>query len=91
MDEKIKEGFEKFCAELTDEQKEKLQKCKSLDELMELLGKEGIEIPDELLTGVAGGTVSADSLDSIERTLRSSGLSAETIGYLMWRWRSSQA
>ena len=89
MDEKTKEKFDKFCAELTDEQKEKLQKCNSLDQFVELLGKEGIEIPDELLDGVAGGTVSAESLESIERTLRKSGLSGETIGYLMWRWRNS--
>ena len=87
MDEKTKEKFDKFGAELTDEQKEKLQKCNSLDEFVEFLGKEGIEIPDELLDSVAGGVVAPESLESIERTLRRSDLSEETIGYLMWRWR----
>ena len=89
MDEKTKEKFDKFCAELTDEQKEKLQNCNSLDEFLGCLGKEGIEIPDELLDGVAGGAVAPESLASIERTLRRTDLSEETIGYLMWRWRNN--
>ena len=38
-----------------DEKKEKAQESNSLDELMELCNKEGIEIPDELLDSVAGG------------------------------------
>ena len=42
---------------LTDEQKEKARECKSLDELIEFAGKEGIELPDEMLDSVAGGYI----------------------------------
>ena len=55
MDEKTEKVIEKFFANLTDEQKEKAKECKTLDELMDFAGKEGIELPDELLDGVAGG------------------------------------
>ncbi len=40
---------------LTDEQKAKAKTCKTTDELTELAGKEGIELPDEALDQVAGG------------------------------------
>ncbi|MBQ9458626.1 MAG: hypothetical protein IJU66_01675 [Oscillospiraceae bacterium] len=40
---------------LTDEQREKAKECKSMDELMRLAGKLGVELPDEMLEGVAGG------------------------------------
>ncbi len=40
---------------LTDEQKEKAKACKTTDELMLLAGKEGIELPDEVLDQVSGG------------------------------------
>ena len=40
---------------LTDEQKEKAKACRTMDELAELAGKEGIELPDEVLATVAGG------------------------------------
>ena len=36
----------------------KAKESKSLDQLMELCNKEGIELPDELLDGVAGGVLS---------------------------------
>ena len=55
MDEKMKKELEKFFANLTDEQKEKVKECKTMEELMDFAGKEGLELPDELLDGVAGG------------------------------------
>ena len=47
--------MERFCNNLTDEQKEKAKQCKNMGELMELAGKEGMELPDEALDAVAGG------------------------------------
>lgn len=40
---------------LTDEQKEKAKACTSFEELVECAGEEGIELPLEMLDGVAGG------------------------------------
>ena len=51
MNEKMKAFYDS----LTDEQKEKAKACKTVDELNELAGKEGIELPDEILDSVAGG------------------------------------
>jgi len=42
---------------LTDEQKEKVKGCKTLDEFLALAGKEGVELPDELLDAASGGIV----------------------------------
>lgn len=41
--------------DLTEEQRAKARKCSSVDELLELADKEGIELTDEQLDGVAGG------------------------------------
>ena len=40
---------------LTEEQIEKVQKCKNLDEIMDLAKSEGIELTDEQLSVVSGG------------------------------------
>ena len=40
---------------LTDEQKEKVRACKSLDEFTACLAEMGVELSDELLDEVAGG------------------------------------
>ena len=40
---------------LTDGQKEKAKQCKTMDELVAFAGKEGLELPDEMLDSVAGG------------------------------------
>ena len=40
---------------LNDEQKEKAKQCKTVDELMSLLGELDIALPDELLDAVSGG------------------------------------
>lgn len=54
---KLKEALNSVWDSLTDEQKEKAKACKTLDELTALAGKEGVELPDELLSAVAGGYV----------------------------------
>ena len=42
--------------ELTPEQLEKARACKSSDELVQLAKEEGVELNDEQLEGIAGGT-----------------------------------
>lgn len=41
--------------ELTDEQKEKMKACKTMEELLAFAKEENIELPDELLEAVSGG------------------------------------
>lgn len=48
---KIKE----FVGRLSDEQKKKALQCKNEEELLKFFGKEGIELPDDLLDSVSGG------------------------------------
>ena len=55
MDEKMNEIFKEIYASLSDEQKEKAKTCKTAEEWMAFAGKEGIELPDEVLENVAGG------------------------------------
>ena len=42
--------------QLTPEQLEKARACKSADELIELAKSEGVELTDEQLEGISGGT-----------------------------------
>lgn len=56
LDEKMKEALESIYEKMTDEQKEKAKACKTPDELMAFAGREGIELPDDLLENVAGGS-----------------------------------
>ena len=42
---------------LTEEQKAKAKECKTAEELVELAGREGIELPDELLDAASGGVI----------------------------------
>ena len=55
MDEKMKEALKSILEKLPDEQREKAKACNNVDELMKLLGKWDIELPDELVGQVAGG------------------------------------
>ena len=57
-----------------DEKKEKAQESNSLDELMELCNKEGIEISDELLDSVAGGILSHEEIEKLKEELRRRGI-----------------
>ena len=57
MDEKVKDSIKELYDKLTDEQKVKVETCKSQAELVAFLSEEDIAIPDELLSGVAGGFV----------------------------------
>ena len=45
-----------FYDNLTDEQKEKVKACKTADEFKAFVEKEGIELTDEMLDEVAGGS-----------------------------------
>ena len=56
MNETIKKALAGIYENLTDEQKEKAKKCKTMDEMMALAGEWGIELPDEMLDAVAGGS-----------------------------------
>ena len=56
MDDKLNAALKGIWESLTDEQKEKAKTCKSWDELTALAGKEGIELSDEVLDAIAGGS-----------------------------------
>ena len=55
--EKLNEMLKGLWDSLTDEQKAKAKECKTVEELVELAGKEMIELPDELLEAVSGGSL----------------------------------
>ena len=42
--------------DLTPEQREKVRACKNADELVELAKSEGVELTDDQLDSIAGGT-----------------------------------
>ena len=65
MEEKMEKSLQEFFEKLTDEQKEKAKECKTLEELMDFFGKEGIELPDELLDSVAGGLTKEEFLNFV--------------------------
>ena len=56
MDEKMNEIMKAIFDDITDEQKEKAKACKTMDELMTLAGEWGVEIPDEMLEAISGGS-----------------------------------
>ncbi len=55
LDPKLQAALKGVYDNLSDELKEKAKACKTMEELMVLAGKEGIELPDEALDAVAGG------------------------------------
>ena len=55
MSENLNEVLKGIYEHLTEEQKEKAKKCETIEELSTLAGKEGIELPDEVLDAVVGG------------------------------------
>ncbi len=55
IDSKRESALKSILERLTDEQREKVRACKTVDELTAFVAKEGIELPDELLDAVAGG------------------------------------
>ena len=55
MDEKTKETLKGIYENLTEEQKAKAKACKTMDEMMELAGEWGIELPDDMIDIVGGG------------------------------------
>ncbi|MBR1892831.1 MAG: hypothetical protein IJ815_04805 [Lachnospiraceae bacterium] len=48
MNEKKKEALNEIWENLTDEQKEKWKACKSEEEFMAFISKEGIKLPDNI-------------------------------------------
>lgn len=54
---KLDEALKGIWDSLSEEQKAKAKACENLEELKKLAGKEGIELPDELLEAVAGGYI----------------------------------
>ena len=69
MDEKMEQAIEAFFANLTDDQKAKAKECKTMEELMDFAGKEGLELPDELLDNVAGGWTVRQDFEELRRRL----------------------
>ena len=53
--QEMKELLGNVIASLSDEQKEKVKACETVDQLMGQLGEMGVELPDELLDLVGGG------------------------------------
>ena len=51
----FEELLESVIKGLTDEQKKKAEACKDVNELIALLGKLGVDVPDKLMDAVAGG------------------------------------
>lgn len=51
----MKETLKGIYDNLSDELKEKAKQCKTMEELMALAAKEGIELPDEIVDQAAGG------------------------------------
>jgi hypothetical protein len=71
--EKLNGMIDELWDSLTDEQKAKVKECKTVDELVELAGKESIELPDEMLEAVSGGKGSKRHMGvrpTIERSSR---------------------
>lgn len=66
---------------LTEEQKEKAKKCKTMDELIKLAGEEGIELPDEMLDAAGG----------VQAGLITEGGAGEFSGYDDWRKKTQKA
>ena len=55
LDPAVEEALRSVWESLTEEQKEKTRACNTSEELTELAAKEGVELPDEVLSAVSGG------------------------------------
>ena len=55
--EELKQTLASLWDSLTDEQKERAKACASVDELLAFASEEKIELPADLLDGIAGGYV----------------------------------
>ncbi len=56
MAENVNALLEKISERLSDSQKEKAKKCNTIQELTEFMAKEGIELSDEIMEQIAGGS-----------------------------------
>ncbi|MCR5397928.1 MAG: hypothetical protein K6E68_00165 [Lachnospiraceae bacterium] len=75
----LNDAIKEMWDSLTDEQKEKAKECKSMDELMLLAGRYGIELPDEVLVTAAGGNTNM-FYKTVKCPYCACGVSAEVIG-----------
>ena len=55
LDPRLAEALKGVFDTLSDEQKQAVKSCKTLDELTALAGKLGIALPDEALSAVSAG------------------------------------
>ena len=53
---------------LTDEQKEKVRACKDEKELLRLMSEESVELTDEQMEAISGGSALSDWRDMLEDT-----------------------
>ncbi|MCR5399536.1 MAG: hypothetical protein K6E68_08410 [Lachnospiraceae bacterium] len=58
IDSELENAIISFCDSLTDEQRKKAKTGELQQELLKVLCKDGIELPDEVLDSVSGGKVS---------------------------------
>ena len=70
-DQKMKEAMKDIIDKLSDGQKEKAMACENMDEFMKLADEWGLELPDELVTGVAGGGAKLMNDDLLKMLIRS--------------------
>ena len=55
IDLKLANAIKSVYDSLTDEQRKKAKACETQDELLAFLGREGVELQDDLLDNVSGG------------------------------------
>ena len=68
MDEqKLNELLQGVYDSLTGEQKEKAKACRTTEELIALAAQEGVELPDEMMGAVAGGSETGNGDGSNKR------------------------
>ena len=91
----VQEMITEVIESLNDEQKARLAECKTAEELIAFAGKEGIELPDELLDSVAGGYIYSinggyDIVKDSDGSLMGHVNSRGEAEYLAERWGQSK-
>ena len=49
MSDNMQEKLKGILESLSDEQKERIKTCNNIDEILSVLGEEGVELPDEIV------------------------------------------
>ena len=67
MDGNFRDAMNDIYENLTEDQKERAQSCKSMGDLIDFMDKEGIEVPDEMkkFAGKGGVELSDEELDLV--------------------------